>query len=103
MPRLNKIISDSRRLEEEIDKTKNDVIKFTKEMENVDHAASGNSIISYRNDPDWEGNKNNENGGSSPTSTSKGNGEMVSIIKENEVTESLPELRLMLQVFEENS
>lgn len=102
--KAKKIISDSRKLEEEIVKTKKDVTSFNKAKTNekVDHAESGNSIISYRNDPDWESNNSSEIRINSSTPM-KGNVEELSIIKENEVSDCLPELRLLLQVFEDNA
>ena len=101
--KAKKILSDSRKLEEEIEKTKIEVTQITrgKGTEKVEHAESGNSLISYRNDPDWESNKSTEFGGNSPSPT-KG-GKEISIVKENEVSECLPELRLLLQVFEDNA
>lgn len=63
------------------------------------------SVASYKNDPDWESNKNGSEFDTSFTPSSKQTIESkeVCIVKENEVTEFLPELRLLLQVFEDKA
>ena len=63
------------------------------------------SVASYKNDPDWESNKNGSEFDTSFTPSSKQTIESkeICIVKENEVTEFLPELRLLLQVFEDKA
>lgn len=93
------------KLENDIQKTKEEVIRLTqgKTGEKIDHAESGNSMISYRNDPDWDSTKVSNEAEQSSAKESRQSTEEISIVKEHEVTDCLADLRLLLQVFEDNA
>lgn len=63
------------------------------------------SVTSYKNDPDWDSNKNSteQKTGYTPAPKQTTESKEISIVKESEVTEFLPELRLLLQVFEDKA
>ena len=83
------------------------MIKLTQSnsTEKLGHEESGVSAASYRNDPDWESNKNSSEFDTSLSTVTKPvvENKEINVVKENEVTEFLPELRLLLQVFEDKA
>lgn len=60
-------------------------------------------MISYRNDPDWDSTKVSNEAEQSSAKESRQSTEEISIVKEHEVTDCLADLRLLLQVFEDNA
>lgn len=98
--KTRQLMNESKKLDDEIQKVKDEISEVTGLKQNfkLDHTESGNSLISYRPDADWDSRKTASQAEDSPRK-----GRSMSTVSEGDIADSLADLRLLLQVFEDNA
>lgn len=98
--KTRQLMNDSKKLDDEIQKVKEEIAEVTglKQNPRLDHTESGNSLISYRPGADWDSRKTNSEADDSPRK-----GRSTAVVSEGDIADSLADLRLLLQVFEDNA
>jgi len=94
--KTKRIIGETQRIDEEIEKVKKELTKYTDDK--VEHDESNASIVKRAQAEEFE-----NRGGENPRNSPNIRGEDIRIVKFNEMADYLTELRLLLQVFEDRA